>query len=61
MERESLIKARELILEALEKEKQMIPVDKVELMNNISHLLNPDTYQRDIQILILSRKGENKW
>lgn len=52
MNRESLEKARELILEALEKEKNMEEVDKVELMMNLYLLLDYKNYTTDMSLLL---------
>lgn len=58
MNKESLLKARELILNALDKE-EMNESDKLELMLNLMLLLDPEYYDEDIKILqMYSRKKE---
>lgn len=52
MNRESLEKAREIILEALEKEKNMEEVDKTELMINLYLLLDYKHYTTDMSLLM---------
>jgi hypothetical protein len=52
MNRESLEKARELILEALEKEKNLEEVDKTELMMNLYLLLDYKNYTGDMALLM---------
>jgi len=52
MNRESLEKAREIILEALEKEKNLEEVDKTELMMNLYLLLDYKNYTGDMALLM---------
>lgn len=60
MDEESLLKARELILNALDKE-EINESDKLELMLNLMLLLDPEYYDEDIKILqMYSRKKESK-
>lgn len=56
MKKESLIKAREIILESLEKS-NIDKQDKAELMLNMYHFLNENNYSNNIKILSKKRKG----
>lgn len=51
MNKESLLKARELISDALNKCEEITLQDKVELMLNLILLLDPEHYDEDIKIL----------
>ena len=59
MNKENLIKARELILEALENA-EITEIDKYELMINLSLLLNENTYGQDIAYLRLKPKNRRR-
>ena len=50
MKKESLEKIRVKIIEILENEDIDI-VDKVELMNNLCHFLDPNKYKENIKVL----------
>lgn len=60
MNKESLEIAREIILSALDKEKQINSIDKYELMRNLNTLLNEENYEHDIKVLTLEGKGRKK-
>lgn len=63
MTKENLIILRNLILDALEQAKETDPVDRVEVMMNIYHFLNPEDYQENVRTLQLRKtlmKGENQ-
>ena len=57
MYKESLEKAREILVQCLALEAGINLVDKVELMMNIDRFLNPDKYEDNISIL---NKEESK-
>lgn len=57
MNKESLIKARDIIIEALDKGDIQSQQDIVELMINLNHFLDEEKYERNIQVL---REAETK-
>ena len=57
MDKESLLKAKQLIIEALDKG-DITQQDKLELMLNLMLLLDEENYDHDIQVLQLY--GSNK-
>ena len=59
MNKESLIKARDLIIEALEKS-EITQRDKVELMLNLMILLDEENYEEDIQTLQLTDRRRKR-
>lgn len=56
MNKESLKIAREVVLAALDNEKQINIIDKCELMRNLYTLLDEENYEHDIKILKLENK-----
>lgn len=50
MEKDSLLKAKEVIIKGL-CDLDINPVDKGELVINLCHLLDPDTYEKSIRTL----------
>ncbi len=56
MKKETLLKARTIIIEALSKVEQ--DIDTLELIININHFLEPKDYENNIKILS-KRKLEN--
>lgn len=56
MDKETLIKARKIIIEALSKS-DLDLIDKLELTLNLNTLLNSENYDNDIKIL---RKAHDK-
>lgn len=50
MDKESLIKAREIITKVLDGS-DILTVDKLELIINLNTLLEPENYEEDIQVL----------
>lgn len=60
MNKESLIKARKIILEVIDKS-DIITWDKIELLINLNTFLNPETYEEDKKVLLreyFKRKGK---
>lgn len=57
MDKESLILARRLVIEAISKGKFKNKQDKAELLLNLYNLLDENNYDRDIQNL---QKGRRK-
>lgn len=53
MKKESLIKAKEIIINALDKEgkNNIDTIDNCELMINIHHFLNEDKYEENVKVL----------
>ena len=53
MKKESLIKAKEIIINALDKEgkNNIDAIDNCELMINIHHFLNEDKYEENVKVL----------
>lgn len=58
MDKESLIKARNIIIKALDKS-DIKQIDKLELILNLHTLLDRDNYEKDIKVLIKNK--EKKW
>lgn len=56
MKKETLLKARAIIIEALSKEEQ--DIDTLELIININHFLEPKDYENNIKILSKSKVGK---
>lgn len=54
MNKESLEKAKDIIIQSLDNS-DIIPQDKLELMLNISKVLDEEKYEENIKVL---RKGE---
>lgn len=54
MKKESLIRAKEIIIEALDKSNEIDIVDNAELMINICKLLEPNEYNNNIEILSIN-------
>lgn len=50
MNKESLIKAREIITKVLDGS-DILTVDKLELIINLNTLLEPENYEKDMQVL----------
>ena len=50
MNKESLIKAREIIIKVLDGS-DILTVDKLELIINLNTLLEPENYEEDMQVL----------
>lgn len=59
MEKESLIKASNVILEALDKS-DINTIDKLELMKNLLTLLNEENYSKDMELLMEHQKSKVK-
>lgn len=59
MNKESLIKARKIILKAFS-ESDIPLLDKLELMNNVNILLREDHYQEDMKVLKLHHKNKER-
>lgn len=59
MNKESLIKARDLIIETLDKS-EITQRDKVELMLNLMILLDEENYEEDIQTLQLTDRRRKR-
>ena len=55
MKKESLIKARDIIIESLNNSK-IDQQDIAELMINLWHLLEPDQYEQNIKLLKRNQK-----
>lgn len=53
MKKETLLKARTIIIEALSKEEQ--DIDTLELIININHFLEPKDYENNIKVLNKSK------
>lgn len=60
MNKESLIKAREIILGALIETNEINLIDKLELAINLSMLLDSQNYESDIQLLRENQKKKSK-
>ena len=58
MNKESLIKAREIIIEALDNSDINL-IDKIELMMNLAVLLDVNNYEDDIKILRKERRSKD--
>lgn len=56
MDKESLIKAREIIVAAMNTTNDIQLIDKLELVINLNMLLSPDNYDDDIQLLRENQK-----
>lgn len=56
MKKESLIKARQIIIDALEKNK-IDEVDKIELIINLNNFLKEEEYDKNIKLL--RKKNKN--
>lgn len=50
MDKDSLIKAREIITKVLDGS-DILTVDKLELIINLNTLLEPENYEKDMQVL----------
>lgn len=59
MNKESLIKARELIVNVLANP-ALNQIDKVELMLNLSRLLEPEKYDENIKVLALHEQKQKQ-
>lgn len=59
MTKESLDKALDIIIEGLGKSDIQIQ-DKVELMLNLSHFLNPDDYDKNIYLLTVELEKKRR-
>ena len=59
MNKESLIKARELVINALN-DPALNQIDKVELMLNLSRLLEPEKYDENIKVLALHEQRNKR-
>lgn len=57
MKKETLIKARAVIIQTLSENKQ--DIDTLELIININHFLEPKDYENNIKILAKSKEVEN--
>lgn len=55
MDKESLIKARNIIIKALDKP-DIKEIDKLELILNLHTLLDQDNYEKDIKVLIKNKE-----
>lgn len=51
MDKESLIKARKIVLEAIDN-LDINDFDRIELLINLNTYLNPDTYEDDTKVLM---------
>lgn len=51
MDKESLIKAREIIIGALTKTNEIDLIDKLELAMNINTFLDTENYEEDVKVL----------
>ena len=51
MDKESLIKARELVLKIIDGS-EIMTWDKIELLINLNTFLNPETYEEDKKVLM---------
>ena len=58
MDKESLERAREILVVALNSDPKIHVVDKVELMMNVDKFLDPNEYENNIKIL---RKERNQY
>ena len=58
MDKESLERAREILVVALNGDSKIHVVDKVELMMNVDKFLDPDEYENNIKVL---RKERNQY
>ena len=56
MKKETLLKARAIIIEALLKEEQ--DIDTLELIINLNHFLEPKDYENNIKVLNKSKVGK---
>lgn len=59
MDKESLLKARKIILEAFSKSDIEL-LDKLELMTNINILLKEENYEEHIKVLKLHNKNKQR-
>ena len=59
MNKESLIKAREIIIQSLS-ESNINNLDKLELMLNINNFLQENEYEENIKVLVKKNKQEEK-
>lgn len=55
MKKESLIKAREIIMQSLS-ESNINNLDKLELMLNVNHFLQENEYENNIKVLVKNNK-----
>jgi hypothetical protein len=58
MDKESLERAREILVVALNSDPKIHVVDKVELMMNVDKFLDPNEYENNIKVL---RKERNQY
>lgn len=58
MDKESLERAREILVVALNGDSKIHVVDKVELMMNVDKFLDPNEYENNIKVL---RKERNQY
>jgi flagellar biosynthesis regulator FlaF len=61
MEKESLILAKKLIVEAFNKDKKINKIDKAELLMNLWLYLNEDTYENNNKVLNKELRNGNNY